>query len=79
MKFHIYGQQGLVDLPDSTTVEDLRSLASFNRIIKNYTKMERIENENKRKVYRVENEDEQKGFELLNENLLKSTKNYFFF
>lgn len=58
MKFHIYGQQGLVDLPDSTTVEDLRSLASFNRIIKNYTKMERIENENKRKVYRVENEDE---------------------
>ena len=62
MKFHIYGQQGLVDLPDSTTVEDLRSLASFNRIIKNYTKMERIENENKRKVYRVENEDEQKVF-----------------
>ena len=61
MKFHIYGQPGLVDLPDSTTVEDLRSLASFNRIIKNYTKMERIENENRRKVYRVENEDEQKG------------------
>ena len=50
MKFHIYSQQGLVDLPDSTTVEDLRSLASFNRIIKNYIKMERIENENKHQV-----------------------------
>lgn len=50
MKFHIYGQRGLADLPDSTTIEDLRSLASFNRIIKNYTKMERIENENKYQV-----------------------------
>lgn len=45
MKFHIYGQPGLVDLPDSTTVEDLRSLASFNRVIKNYLMMERVENE----------------------------------
>jgi len=71
MKFHIYGQSGLVDLPDSTTAEDLRSLASFNRIIKNYTKMERIENENKRKVYRVENEDEQKGSITAKEKFIK--------
>jgi len=48
MKFHIYGQSGLVDLPDSTTVEDIRSLASFNRIIKNYLKMKKIEDESKR-------------------------------
>lgn len=48
MKFHIYGQRGLVDLPDNTTVEDLRYLASFNRIIKNYLKMKKIEDESKR-------------------------------
>ena len=48
MKFHIYGQPGLVDLPDSTTVEDLRSLASFNRVIKNYLMMERIENKDRK-------------------------------
>lgn len=48
MRFHLYGQPGLVDLPDSTTVEDLRSLASFNRIIKNYLKMKKIEDESKR-------------------------------
>ena len=48
MRFHLYGQPGLVDLPDSTTVEDIRSLASFNRIIKNYLKMKKIEDESKR-------------------------------
>ena len=44
MKFHIYGQKGLVDLPENTTVQDLKSLAHFNRIIKNYLKMIKIEN-----------------------------------
>lgn len=47
MRFHLYGQPDFVDLPEGITVEDLRSLASFNRIIKNYIKMKRIENENK--------------------------------
>lgn len=46
MKFHIYGQPSFVELPKSTATEDLRSLASFNRIIKNYLKMDRILKEN---------------------------------
>ena len=43
MKFHFYGQKVLTDLPDDTTIQDLRVLAWFNRIIKNRLKMERIE------------------------------------
>lgn len=42
MKFHLYGQRGFVKLPKNTTTEDLRSLAQFNKIIKNYLKMEKI-------------------------------------
>ena len=30
-------------LPKSTTIEDLRALAWFNGVIKNYLKMKRIE------------------------------------
>ena len=45
MKFHIYGQKTFIDLPLSTTVEDLRSLAAFNRIIRNYLMMLKIEEE----------------------------------
>ena len=43
MKFHLYGQKGLTELPSGTTVQDLRSLAHFNRVIKNYLKMRKIE------------------------------------
>lgn len=43
MKFHIYGQTGFVKLPKTTTVQDLRTLARFNGIIKNYLKMKKIE------------------------------------
>lgn len=41
MKFHIYGQTGFVKLPKTTTVQDLRTLARFNGIIKNYLKNKR--------------------------------------
>lgn len=43
MKLHLYGQKGLTELPSGTTVQDLRSLAHFNRVIKNYLKMRKIE------------------------------------
>lgn len=43
MKFHIYGQPSFVKLPKNATVQDLKSLAYFNHIIKNYIKMEKIE------------------------------------
>ena len=43
MKFHLYGQPTLVDLPKDATVQDLRSLAWFNRIIRNYLKMKKID------------------------------------
>lgn len=43
MKFHLYGKPTFVELPKGTTVQDLRALAYFNRIIKNYEKMCRIE------------------------------------
>lgn len=43
MKFHLYGQKGLTELPSGTTAQDLRSLAHFNRVIKNYLKMRKIE------------------------------------
>ena len=39
MKFHIYGQRSFIDLPSSTTIQDLRSLAAFNRLIRNYLMM----------------------------------------
>ena len=42
MKFHIYGQQGFVELPDDATIQDLQTLAYFNRIIRNYLKMQKI-------------------------------------
>lgn len=45
MKFHFYGQPRFSELPKNTTIEDLRVLAWFNRIIKNYLKMDRIERE----------------------------------
>lgn len=45
MKFHIYGQKPFIDLPPSTTVQDLRSLAAFNRLIRNYLMMLKIEEE----------------------------------
>ena len=45
MKFHIYGQKSFIDLPASTTVEDLKSLAAFNRVIRNYLMMLKIEEE----------------------------------
>ena len=45
MKFHIYGQKSFIDLPLSTTVQDLRSLAAFNRLIRNYLMMLKIEEE----------------------------------
>lgn len=41
MKFHFYGQPVFTGLPKNTTVEDLKALARFNRILKNYAKMER--------------------------------------
>ena len=43
MKFHFYGQPSFTILPKGTTTQDLRSLAHFNHIIKNYTKLCRIE------------------------------------
>lgn len=46
MKFHLYGQSTFVKLPKGTTVQDLRELAHFNRIIKNYAKMCVIEKSN---------------------------------
>lgn len=42
MKFHPYGQPCLVELPKGTTVQDLKTLAHFNRIIRNYLKMRKI-------------------------------------
>lgn len=47
MKFHFYGQKGFVNLPRHTTIEDLRALAHFNKVIKNYLKMERLKEEEK--------------------------------
>ena len=42
MNFHVFGQKGVIKLPEKTNVQDLKTLASFNRIIKNYIKMEKI-------------------------------------
>ena len=42
MKFHPYGASGLVKLPNDATTQDLRTLAWFNRIVKNYIKMQTI-------------------------------------
>lgn len=46
MKFHIFGTKGFVNLPKGTTVDDLRSLAYFNAVIKNYLKMNIIKRRN---------------------------------
>lgn len=43
MKFHPYGQPALVELPKDATVQDLKTLAHFNRIVMNYIKMKIIE------------------------------------
>lgn len=42
MKFHFYGQPYFIELPKGTIVEDLKTLAWFNRIIKNKPKMDKI-------------------------------------
>lgn len=42
MKFHLYGTKGFVKLPKGTNTGDLRTLAHFNKIIKNYLKMKTI-------------------------------------
>ena len=42
MKFHIYGQQRLMDLPEGATVQDLKTLAYFNKVIMCYLKMCRL-------------------------------------
>ena len=41
MKFHPYGTSGRI-LQKKLTTQDLRTLAWFNRIVKNYLKMKRI-------------------------------------
>lgn len=46
MKFHPYGTTIFVPLPEGSTVQDLRSLAFFNRIIRNYLKMNKISQKN---------------------------------
>ena len=46
MRFHIYGQQGFIDLPDTATIQDLKTLAWFNRFIRNYLKMQIIQSKN---------------------------------
>lgn len=42
MRFHIYGQPGFMELPKTITTQDLQNLAWFNRIIRNYLKMQKI-------------------------------------
>ena len=42
MKFHLFGQSKFIELPNTTTIQDLRTLAWFNRIIKNYLKMDKL-------------------------------------
>ncbi len=41
MKFHPYGASGRI-LQKQLTTQDLRTLAWFNRIVKNYIKMQTI-------------------------------------
>lgn len=48
MKFHFYGQKDFVELPENTTIGDLQSLAFFNRVIRNYFKIDKLENDNNR-------------------------------
>ena len=43
MKFHPYGQPYLVELPKDTTTQDLKTLAHFNRIIRNYLLMRKLD------------------------------------
>ena len=49
MKFHFYGQKDFVELPKNTTIGDLQSLAFFNRVIRNYLKIDKLENDYRRK------------------------------
>lgn len=53
MKFHFYGQRDFVELSENTTIGDLQSLAFFNRVIKNYLKMDRLENDNNRNYRKI--------------------------
>lgn len=53
MKFHIYGQKGFVELPENTTISDLQSFTFFNRVIKNYLKIDKIENDNNRNYRKI--------------------------
>lgn len=48
MKFHIYGQPTFIHLPKTTTIQDLRSLAHFNKIIRNYLLMDKMLKEDKK-------------------------------
>lgn len=43
MKFHFYGQPSFTNLPKGTTTQDLRTLARFNRIMKNYAMLCKLE------------------------------------
>lgn len=46
MKFYFYGQKDFVELSENTTIGDLQSLAFFNRVIRNYLKIDKLENDN---------------------------------
>lgn len=46
MKFHFYGQRDFAELLESTTVGDLQSLTFFNRVSRNYFKIDKLENDN---------------------------------
>ena len=46
MKFHFYGQKDFVELPENTNIGDLQSLVFFNRVIRNYLKIDKLENDN---------------------------------
>ena len=48
MKFHFYGQPTFTKLPKSTTIEDLKILAWFNRIIRNSLLMDKLLQEEKK-------------------------------
>lgn len=48
MKFHFYGQKDFVELLENTTISDLQSLAFFNKVIRNYLKINKLENDNNR-------------------------------
>ena len=43
MIYHPYGCPFVVKLPDNTTTQDLRALAAFNAIMRNYLLMNRLQ------------------------------------